>query len=224
MRQALRLGCRYGSHGVLTMHARAQRRMIFAGVGVSGSLVAAVAAVFALAGGILSFNSWPVARPAAPEASLNVAAPVRSAAAKPLALATPVRTARAARPTVRPQRSAPSRARVTSPKPATPATPPAAPGGATPTAPAAAPATATPTAASPSASPTPLNPVRSSLGSVAAPVAGAVAGTTGATAQTVDDLGAAVPPLAPVTSTLGAGVAGTGQAAAGLLGALGAPR
>ena len=56
-------------------------------MGVTGSLLAAVAACFALTGGILGFNSWPSAGPATADRALRVASPTpRAERAAPLAL------------------------------------------------------------------------------------------------------------------------------------------
>lgn len=201
---------------VLTMHAPAQTRTMFAGLGVSGSLLGAVAAVVALTSGILSFHAWPVAPPTAPEAALDIAAPAR-VASRPLALA-PVRGSRAARTrpsavATRPITRTPVRSPTAAPETRTPAARPA---------PVPTPA---PRPAAPPASPAPaVSPPAavSRVRSVVDAAAGAVAETTAGAATTVGSLGAkTAPPVASVTSTVAAGVAGTGQAVAGLLKGLG---
>ncbi|MCW2989674.1 MAG: hypothetical protein JWM73_268, partial [Solirubrobacterales bacterium] len=59
--------------GYSTMRAGAHARTIFAGFGVTGSLLAAVGAVFLVVGGVMAFDQWP-AEPADPPAkSLAVA-------------------------------------------------------------------------------------------------------------------------------------------------------
>src|SRR5436190_11900223 len=62
-------------------------RGLLAGMGVTGSLLAAVAAGFALTGGVLGFNSWPSAGSAAADRALRVASPFpRAERAAPLIL------------------------------------------------------------------------------------------------------------------------------------------
>ena len=61
------------------MRAGAQARTIFAGLGVTGCLIGAVGAIFAIAGGVLAFQGWPDAPSTPAPTALNVAA-ARSAA------------------------------------------------------------------------------------------------------------------------------------------------
>src|SRR3954451_9013521 len=55
------------------MLASRHARGLLAGMGVTGSLLAAVVAGFALTGGVLGFHSWPSAGPAAADRALRVA-------------------------------------------------------------------------------------------------------------------------------------------------------
>src|SRR3954452_66277 len=73
------------------MGAGTQARTVFAGFGVSGSLLAAAGAAFVVAGGVLAFDQWPHAelRSPTPE-SMNVAAASPAAASRPAAQARPV--------------------------------------------------------------------------------------------------------------------------------------
>jgi hypothetical protein len=72
------------------MRAGVQARTVFAGFGVTGSLLAAVGTISLLAGGVLAFDRWPGSSAAVPEAVLNVAsapgATQRAAQAVPVAL------------------------------------------------------------------------------------------------------------------------------------------
>src|SRR5436305_14639188 len=61
------------------MRAGAQARTIFAGLGVTGSLIGAIGAVFALTGGVLAFTGWPDAPAPRTSPALEVAAAARSA-------------------------------------------------------------------------------------------------------------------------------------------------
>src|SRR5689334_21057424 len=160
------------------MGAGTQARTLFAGFGVSGSLLAAAGAAFVVAGGVMAFDHWPHAqlRSSAPEQNLNVAAASPTAASRSTAQARrialpPVATA------ARPSSLGPSRvaARPTSPSrggpqvvpvgtiPAVQATQVAPAGTGTPTQPVSGPATV------PSAN----------------PVANTVTGVTGTAARTV---------------------------------------
>jgi hypothetical protein len=200
------------------MHARTHARTIFASVGVSISLVAAIATVFALAGGLLAFHAWPIARPEAPEASLEVAAPLREPA-----VVLPARRAAAPRAASRrvvaltrvPVRPA---GRVT-----TRGTGPRVAAAPSPTRPATG---SRPAPASPPPRVTP--PHVPSLGPVVAPVvtpaASAVAGTAAGASSTLAGVGTAVPVLAPVTTLAGGAVAGAGTAVGGLLNRLAGAR
>src|SRR4051812_35023134 len=72
------------------MLASRQTRGLLAGMGVTGSLLAAVAAGFALTGGVLGFHAWPSAGPATADRALRVAPrSPQSDLAAPLALAAP---------------------------------------------------------------------------------------------------------------------------------------
>src|SRR3954451_20855510 len=61
------------------MRAGAQARTIFAGLGVTGSLIGAIGAVFALTGGVLAFTGWPDAPAPRSSPALEGAAATRSA-------------------------------------------------------------------------------------------------------------------------------------------------
>src|SRR4051794_41929644 len=75
------------SKGYVRMLAWRQGRGLLAGMGVTGSLLAAVAAGFALTGGILGLRSWPSPGPAAADRALRVASPApRTERSAPLAL------------------------------------------------------------------------------------------------------------------------------------------
>lgn len=54
------------------MHARAQLRTVFAGFGVTGSLLAAIGAAFAVTGGVMAFDGWPGLTGPPPERSIAV--------------------------------------------------------------------------------------------------------------------------------------------------------
>src|SRR3954454_13374453 len=92
------------------MLASRHARGLLAGMGVTGSLLAAVAAGFALTGGVLGFNSWPTAGRTAPARALRVVAPApQTAPAAPLALPTVLRAVPA--PVVAPLLTTPNAAR-----------------------------------------------------------------------------------------------------------------
>src|SRR3954463_134951 len=55
------------------MLASRHARGLLAGMGVTGSLLAAVAAGFALTGGVLGFHSWPSTGPATADRALRLA-------------------------------------------------------------------------------------------------------------------------------------------------------
>ncbi|MCW2967222.1 MAG: hypothetical protein JWM71_994, partial [Solirubrobacteraceae bacterium] len=63
------------------MLAGAQGRTIWAGVGTSGSLLAAIATVFALTAGVLGFKAWPASSHGATNRGLAVAPAAVSRAA-----------------------------------------------------------------------------------------------------------------------------------------------
>ncbi len=188
------------------MRAGAQARIIYAGFGAAGSLLAAVGTIFVVLGSVLAFDHWPGSPGAAPESSLSlrsaagvakparvqvlarapVPAPSPSTARRPARRPTPrsgrppaVGTGRAPLPTVKPS---PGR-----PAPAVPVPP------IVPTAPAA--------------------PARGAL----APVADAVQSTAYATAGTLHSVGAALPVAAPVTDLLAVTVADAGGALGGVV-------
>ena len=71
------------------MLALRQARGILAGIGVTGSLLAAALIGFSLTGGVLAFNAWPVAPASGPDPVLSVAAPIHKTAAPALVLAAP---------------------------------------------------------------------------------------------------------------------------------------
>jgi len=192
------------TRGTSVMGVGAQTRTMFAGFGVSGSLIAAVGAAFAVAGGVLAFDQWPHAalRSSDPE-SVNVAAVSPSAASKSAAQAPSVAlppAASAALPTslgqdrdaVRPQGRTPGGqpqviAVGTIPAVGVPQAPPA---GAGSPQPASGPAT------------TSSNAVADTIDSV-----------TQTAARSVRDAGNAVPAAAPVTNT----VASTAESAGALV-------
>lgn len=190
------------------MRAGAQARTIFAGAGVTASLLAAVGAVFALTGGVLAFTEFPGAESAPPELSLDIApaasAPT-AAQAQPVALpaartpvsaaATPTRRA-AARTGGRPPRG-------TTPATTQPGTPST--GG---------PVTVEPGA--PGSAPVQIDPPLANSQAGLAPVAAAVESTTSATARTVRAVGTSVPIAGPVTNVLAGAVDGAGAAVGGL--------
>jgi hypothetical protein len=154
------------------MLASRQLRGLLAGMGVTGSLLAAVGAGFSLMGGVLAFHSWPGAGRTATSGVLRVSppaderqraerlvVPAASATAPPLAVTRP---AVAPRPAGGPLGASPERRRTTT------RIPQAAPG----------------TAVSPSPQP-PSSPPPSA--SSPSPVADAVETTTGGVARSVRD-------------------------------------
>jgi hypothetical protein len=185
--------------GYSTLPAGAHVRTIFAGFGVSGSLLAAVGAVFVLAGSVLGFDQWPAELADPPASSVALASARPSAAAPvPETLALPAATAAAPAATG----TGPGNDSTTGPgprgRPVPPETDPL-PG----TSPAAPPVT-------PAPGPVPA-PTRDNA------LATAVESTTGATANTVRSAGGAVPAAAPVTDLVGGLVDQGGRAVGSLL-------
>jgi hypothetical protein len=185
--------------GYSTLPAGAHVRTIFAGFGVSGSLLAAVGAVFVVAGSVLGFDQWP-AELADPPASSVAIAPAGASAGAP----------------------APETIALPAAAPAGPGTPGAGAGNGT-TARPGGPARPAPPRTDPVPATSPAGP------SVPAPADGAPTGppdttlatavesTTGATADTVRSVGGAVPVAAPVTDLVGGLVDQGGQSVGGLL-------
>lgn len=178
------------------MRAEAQTGTLLAGFGVTGSLLAAVGAIFAVGGGVLAFESWPTADPGAPEARIEVAQALqRPAASAPAVVelpADPAPAAAAAAPAVALPADGTDRAVLGASERGTP--PPADPVTGTP---------AGPMAVSGSGSGLP--------GAPADPLPQTVADATRALAETVATLGRSVPGAQVVAEAL----AGTGQALGG---------
>lgn len=189
------------------MRAGAQARAIFAGAGVTASMLAAVGAVFVLTGGVLAFTEFPGAESTPPELSLDIApaasAPT-AAQAQPVALPaarTPVSAA--ATPTRRGAAGTGGRP----PRGTTPAT--TQPG----TSSTGGPVTVVP--AAPTPAPIPVDPSLANPQAGLAPVAAAVESTTSAAAGAVRAVGTSVPIAGPVTNVLAAAVDGAGAAVGG---------
>lgn len=180
------------------MRAGTHARTVFAGFGVSGSLLAAVGAAFLVGGSVMAFETWPAGPGASPEATLDLsrAAPVvRAAPAIELPVAAPGVTGPAAAGVV-----------VALPTDRTPVPRRVERGGVAPAEDSApAPVTASDLPVTPEPVPT------------LTPVATAVAETTTEVARSVRSAGTLAPVAAPATDQLGAVVAGTGQALAGTL-------
>jgi len=184
------------------MLASRQLRGLLAGMGVTGSLLAAIAVGFLLTGGVLAFRSWPAAAPSQSERALRVSPPapekvvpeplVVPAAARPAPAAGLVRAGGAVPAPARPPAPV-ERRRATSQLPQ--ATAPAS----TPTAPVA--QTASPSTPAPAV----------------APVADAVRSTTAGVARTVRGATHATP-LAGAGEQAARAVESGGQAVAALVG------
>lgn len=186
------------------MRAGAHARTVFAGFGVSGSLLAAVGAAFLVGGSVLAFESWPADAGPAPEATIDVAriAPVPAAQTAaivdlPAAVTPPAANrAQAAAPT--PPAAAPrstdrgdvSPAEENRPDPAS----------------------------APVGSDAPATPPPGIVPDLReADLPAAVAQTTDGLASTVAAAGAGIPAVKPVTDLVGATVAGTGETVAATL-------
>lgn len=192
--------------GRWTMRGRAQARTIFAGFGVTGSLLAAIGTTFVVAGGIFAFDRWPgdLANPparelavaAAPGGSGPAAAPTESIA---LPAAVPV--------------AAPAPTGTETPGGGAGDGPGPGPGGPGPVGPG--PTDPTPTAP-PAAPPavTQGDPSGNGLPAV-------VESLAGATADTVRSVGTALVITAPVTDLVGGLVDGTGRGVGDTLRGLG---
>jgi len=183
------------------MRAGAQARTVFAGFGVSGSLLAAVGAILVIGGGVMAFDAVPRLEGPSPERALEVAA-ARAPSAPPAAQA-PVLALPSALPAAAASApgGAPARARdaATPGGPEAPGRPPAGPGA--PTLPPGPPAPA------PGAGPAQPPPG-------GGPVPDLVGATRDTAAGTLRGVGRAVPLVAPVTDALADVVGG---AARGLL-------
>jgi len=166
------------------MRAGAQTRTLFAGLGVTGCLVAAIAVAFAVTGGVLAFSGWPDAPSPKLAPALSVAA-ARAAghrAAPPLSLATaaPAASAAASGTARGAAGKRPAGHDAGTGRPGTHAVPPPGPGGG--------PVVSTPAPPSPPASPSGVAPAGRSV--------------TDTAAKAVRSVGTAVPAVAPVTGTL----------------------
>lgn len=182
------------------MGGRAHSRTIFAGFGVTGSLLAAIGALFVVAGGILAFDRWPADLVEPPAREFAVAsAPASAPAPEIIALPAAVPADAAA--------------------PAGPGTPGAGPGnGVPPEGPngPGGPRNPPPTGPVPT-TPPPAGPSTPTSGGAAGKpgdnqLASVLEATTGATADTVRSLGAGAFSIAsPVTDLVGGLVDGAGK-------------
>lgn len=182
------------------MRAAAHVQTVYAGLGVTGSLVAAIGAMFLVASGVLAFDRWPDGGGPLPEQALEVAAAAERAAAAPAVVALPA-AVRISAGRAGASRAADGAAAATPGRAARPAAQPA------PRDPASAP---------------PASPVVAGATDVAAPsgessLADAVASSTGATADAVRSFGTEVPLTAPVVDLVARAVDGAGAAMSGLL-------
>jgi hypothetical protein len=178
------------------MLAGAHARTIFAGLGVTGSLIGAIGAVFALTGGVLAFTGWPDAPAPRSQPALQVAATAagsvghaRAAAPLQLPAAPARRVAARTAPAHHGSAARPGRTADTGTTQPTSGT------------------SVTPATGAPGTAPTPTSPAAPAPTSSAS----GLERTTNATANAVRQVGTLVPLLSPVTSSVADTVARAGH-------------